>query len=280
MFPGYLENRKELGYEALVDTNCGIRLVAITEVIADKTISRLTVSVSNNKKFVPIVFSGIAPLLPESHPVFIRILRSVTVGVILYYVTKTVFPEKPMVEPIPEKPLVDGTKPIPRGGVLDHISKRILQDRAFKVAVIGATFAFGYDLFITEIIQLLSSPETFTEYEKGTLPKEIADMIEEFELLDLPSKIRGIVVKDNLSRDHKIVLLKIKLDSIINGDYPNKKLAVAAILASVLATVLLAGPYGIMLFLAALYQLWKEGKISTAMYKKISQEAIKQLNRA
>lgn len=85
------------------------------------------------------------------------------------------------------------------------------------------------------------------------------------------------MIKENLTNDQKITLLKIKLDAVINSEYPNKKVALLAILTAVMASLILVGPYGIMIFLAAIYQLWKEGEISTAVYKQMKKEALKQL---
>jgi hypothetical protein len=83
-------------------------------------------------------------------------------------------------------------------------------------------------------------------------------------LVGLKQNVRELLIKENLTRDQKITLLKIKLDAVFNAEYPNKKLALLAILTAIMASIMLVGPYGIMIFLSAIYQLWKEGKISTA----------------
>ena len=96
-------------------------------------------------------------------------------------------------------------------------------------------------------------------------------------MVGLKENVRELLIKENLTRDQKITLLKIKLDAVFNAEYPNKKLALLAILTAIMASIILVGPYGIMIFLAAIYQLWKEGKISTAVYKQMRKEALQHL---
>lgn len=93
----------------------------------------------------------------------------------------------------------------------------------------------------------------------------------------LKTNVREMVITKNLSNDQKISLRKIKLDAVINSEYPQQKIALIAILTGILVSLMLVGPYGIMIFLSAIYQLWKEGRISTAMYQKMQKEALKEL---
>lgn len=176
-----------------------------------------------------------------------------------------------------EEPISDTVPAIPRGGIFG----RLLRDRAFKVALALACFSFGLDMFMEEIIAFLSSDKLMETYKAGELPEGLSirlqKVVEELDLLNMNEKMRGLMLDKYLDRDQKVYLLKIKLDSIINGDYPNKNLAVTMLLLGILGAIVLTGPYGIMVFLSALYQMWKEGKISTAIYKQVQKQAMKKL---
>ena len=212
---------------------------------------------------------------------FIRVIRTWLVGVVTYWICKKVFPEKKLVEPIfLDSPISDNITPIPRGGsFLKETAKRLIQDRAFKLAMLAATTYFGYDMFREEILALLSSEDMIKECFKkdGRVRIEICEIVEELDLVGLKENVKQLLIKENLTRDQKITLLKIKLDAVFNAEYPNKKLALLAILTAIMASIILVGPYGIMIFLAAIYQLWKEGKISTAVYKQMRKEALQHL---
>lgn len=214
---------------------------------------------------------------------FIRAAKTWLIAVTTYYITKKVFPEQKMVEPIfldpLDVPVSDTLPPVPRGGNLQEVAKRLIQDRAFKFAIVAATAFFGYDMFQEEIIALLSSKDLISACSKknSIIRIEVCKIVEELDLVGLKDNVRELLVKENLTSEQKITLLKIKLDAVINSEYPNKKVALLAILTSIMASLILVGPYGVMIFLAAIYQLWKEGKISTAVYKKMAKEALKQL---
>lgn len=215
------------------------------------------------------------------NPTFIRVIKTWLVGVVAYQICKKIFPEKKLVEPIfLDSPVSDSIEPIPRGGnFLTRTAKRLIEDRAFKFAIAAATTYFGYDMFQEEILALLSSENLIEECLKknGNVKTEICEIVEELDLVGLKQNVRELLVKENLTRDQKITLLKIKLDAVFNGEYPNKKLASLAILTAIMASIMLVGPYGIMIFLSAIYQLWKEGKISTAVYNQMKKEALHHL---
>lgn len=218
------------------------------------------------------------------YPVVIRLIKTWLIGILFYWITKKVFPEQKMVESIlvdqPDVPVSDTIPPIPRGGInLTEVAKRLIQDRAFKIAMIAATTYFGVDMFQEEIIALLSSKKLLKECSKAKpqVNEKVCEIIDQLDLVGLKDNVRELLVKENLTKDQKITLLKIKLDAIINSEYPNKKVALVALLTVVMVSLMVVGPYGIMIFLSAIYQLWKEGKISTAVYKKMQKEALKQL---
>jgi hypothetical protein len=215
--------------------------------------------------------------------IFTRIVKTWSIGIITYWIIKKLFPEKKMVEPIfldpPDVPVSDTVQPIPKGGNFQKIAKRLIQDRAFKFAMLAATTYFGYDMFQEEILALLSSKDLIKECSKAKsiVKLEICEIVEKLDLVGLQENIKELVIKENLTTDQKTTLLKIKLDAVINSEYPNKKVALIAILTAIMASLILVGPYGLMIFLGAIYQLWKEGKISTAVYKQMKDEALKQL---
>lgn len=216
------------------------------------------------------------------NPTFIRVIKTWLVGVVTYWICKKLFPEKKLVEPIfLDAPVSDNIQPIPRGvNFLKETSKRLIEDSAFKLAMVAATAYFGYDMFKAEILALLSSEDLIQECLKkdGRVRIEICEIVEELDLVGLKENVQELLIKENLTRDQKITLLKIKLDAVFNAEYPNKKLALLAILTAIMASIIIVGPYGIMIFLAAIYQLWKEGKISTAVYKQMRKEALQHLS--
>jgi len=215
------------------------------------------------------------------NPAFIRVIKTWLVAVVTYWICKKLFPEKKLVETIfLDPPVSDNIEPIPRGGnFLKETAKRLIEDRAFKLAIVATITYFGYDMFKAEILALLSSKDVIKECLKkdGRVKIEICEIVEELDLVGLKENVRELLIKENLTRDQKITLLKIKLDAIFNAEYPNKKLALLAILNAIMASIILVGPYGIMIFLAAIHQLWKEGKISTAVYKQMRKEALQHL---
>jgi len=81
--------------------------------------------------------------------------------------------------------------------------------------------------------------------------------------------IKELIVAENLSKDAKIDLLKIKLDFIINGQCAGKKRFLIVSIVAALITVCGSGVGGLALFLEAFYRLFQEGKISRALYEKI-----------
>lgn len=144
-----------------------------------------------------------------------------------------------------------------------QVLKRMLEDRAFKVSIITATDYFYSDILAEKILALLSSEDFVSKCLKKdvNIKIEICETVEELDLGVLKEGVRELLGKENLTRDQKIILLKIKLDAVFNGDYPNKKVALLAVLTAIMDSIILVGPYGVMIFLAAINQLWKEGKI-------------------
>ena len=81
--------------------------------------------------------------------------------------------------------------------------------------------------------------------------------------------IKEIIVSQNLSDEHKIYLLKTKLNFIIHGECGGKiRFLVMAILATVF-TFTISGVSVLSLILEALYRLFQKGKILKAIYSQI-----------
>lgn len=91
---GFLKDRKDLGYKALVDTQCGIKLVEIT----DTTISKLKLivlddTILDGNKSVPLVFSGVVPVLGASNAILYKVFRAWFVAFLTYHFMNKFFPE-------------------------------------------------------------------------------------------------------------------------------------------------------------------------------------------
>lgn len=99
--------------------------------------------------------------------------------------------------------------------------------------------------------------------------KIVCDIVKERDLHVHTKKIREIIISDNISDEHKISLLKIKLDFIINVECNGKiRFLLMAILARII-TFMVSGFGGLELILEPLYRLFKEGRISKAFYNQI-----------
>lgn len=99
--------------------------------------------------------------------------------------------------------------------------------------------------------------------------KIVCDIVKEHDLHLHTKTMREIIVSKNLSDEHKISLLKIKLDFIINVECMGKiRFLVRAILAAIrIFTISDVG--GLVIILEALYRLFQERKISKVVYTQI-----------
>lgn len=192
------------------------------------------------------------------------------VGIIVYSITKKLFPET-ISNLNSKKDLRGGDRDLIRNLLLKNLVKKITQDRALKIALVSVFTTAGIQYFHQEI-QTLLVDDVFTQIcgkkVDGQL-KIVCDLIKDHEL-DLHTKsMKELIVTSNLSRDDKINLLKIKLDFIINGECAGKKRFLIVSIISALLTVCVSGVGGLALFLEALYRLFQEGKISRALYEQI-----------
>lgn len=153
--------------------------------------------------------------------------------------------------------------------VLDRLSL-LMEDGPLKMGIAVAFGIFMVQNFNEEIVLLLSSKvlkRVAKKQNTGTL-KIVCDIIQEYDL-DLHSEeINELLINKYLTYSDKTNLLKIKLDYIINGQcYGKKRFIIQTLIAVLLGLVMTGmGPVSISLFLNALLMLFREGKISRALY--------------
>merc|ERR1712087_217253 len=199
------------------------------------------------------------------------------VGVSVYLVVHKLFPEK--VKSFDEDPMT-----AVRGGdaeikLFTRVLRALMTDRALKLALIAAFSTAGVTFFHDEIIALLAD-DTFNSVcvkdTDGNL-KIMCDIIEEYELKSQTTQMKEIILSTHLSNEHKISLLKIKLDFIINGECAGKSRFLIMTLLGVILTFTISGVGGLALVLEALYRLFQEGKISKTVYAQILKVLSKRL---
>jgi hypothetical protein len=151
-----------------------------------------------------------------------RIFLPTIVGISVYILVSKLFPEK-VSDRNSGKDLRGGD--IIRNHLIKKIVKKIMRDRAIKIALISVFARAGFQYFNHEIEPLLID-DVFNQIcvkEVDGQLKIVCDIIKKH-LLNLHSKsIKELLVTSNLSKDDKINLLKIKLDFIINGQGAGKK---------------------------------------------------------
>lgn len=200
-----------------------------------------------------------------------NILFPTIVGLSVYYIVSKFFPEK--VSDISD---INSQKDL-RGGdivkdrLINKIVKKIMNDRALKVALFSLFFAAGAQHFQHEIQRLLAD-EIFKEIcvkEVDGKLKVVCDIIKEHELNLHSKSIKELIISNSITREDKINLLKIKLDHIINGEFAGRRRFLITCIIAAIITFCISGVGGLALFLEALYRLFQEGKISRALYKEI-----------
>ena len=151
------------------------------------------------------------------------------------------------------------------------ITKQILKNRPLVIAMLASFSVVTIQAFILEI-QTLLSDEVFKyvcvqNLEGEPRIKILCDIIENH---DLHTKaMETLIVSNKLTRAETVSLLKIKLEYIINLRAPGKiRFLLMTLLAGVTSWTV-SGTGGLAIFLEALYNLWKEGRISRAVYEDI-----------
>ena len=146
-----------------------------------------------------------------------------------------------------------------------------MKDKALKIAILSVFATAGIQHFQSEIEALLVEDvfkHICVQNIDGEL-KVVCDIIQQHELnLDTKS-MKALIVSNNLGREEKISLLKIKLDFMINGECGGKRRFLVMAILSAVVSFTVSGVGGLALILEALYRLFQEGKISRALYKQI-----------
>jgi len=203
------------------------------------------------------------------------------VGLVVYVTVNRFFPEKvdtkiELLEPDPVQGLRGGDS-LTRMRLIQAITKQILKERALKIALVSVFAAAGIQHFQAEIESLLIADIFKRLSESGAAVdidgqlKVVYDIVQEHDLTQHAKSIRQLLVSQTLTREQKISLLKIKLDWIINGECSGRKRFFIMLILGALLAITFSGIGGLALILEALYQLFKEGKISEALYKQILQ---------
>ncbi len=196
-----------------------------------------------------------------------KILLPTIVGIIVYILISKLLPGE--VEVFQGDPPKDV-----RGGQIElakRITKKLLNNNVLKLTLLSVFATAGIQYFQSEIEALLVD-DVFKhlcgQKVDGEL-KVVCDIIQEHELNLHTKSIRSLIISNNLGREEKISLLKIKFDFIINGECAGKRrFFIMAVLGAVVS-VAISGVGGLTLILEALYRLFQEGKISKALYKQI-----------
>jgi hypothetical protein len=202
------------------------------------------------------------------------IFSPAVVGISVYVLVSKLFPEE-VLDINSEKDLID--EDIIRSPLIKKMVKKIMHDRALKIALISAFAIAGFNQYFTQEIEALLVDNTFKELcvkEVDGRLKVVCDIIEEHDLNSHSRSVQKLIITQDLSRDEKINLLKIKLDFIINGEYSGKKRFMIVSIIAALITVCVSGVGGLTIFLNALYRLFQEGKISRAVFEQIFNQAL------
>lgn len=122
-------------------------------------------------------------------------------------------------------------------------------------------------LLSNRLLKLLSKEKT-----TGDL-KILCDMIKTYELEVHSEEINDVILNKFITYSDNTKLLKIKFDSIINGQCSGKRLLILKSVLALLFALAVSMPgtsaFSIGLFLKTLRNLLEEGKISKALYMKI-----------
>lgn len=113
--------------------------------------------------------------------------------------------------------------------IVQRYTTRILKDRALKAAILSVFFTAGVVHFQSEIENLLKEAIYDDLCKQGTAEivdgklKFVCKIVEELQLGEHSNTIKDIIIREGLTNDQKISLLKIKLEYIFSGESPGKK---------------------------------------------------------
>lgn len=195
------------------------------------------------------------------------------IGFVVYIILNKFFPEE-RIEPFDKEQLDEINKL--RGGskrkFLKTISKKFANERYLKIALCSIFATAGVKFFESEIEELLMNDIFKSICFKNVVDEElkvVCDIIQEHDLNLHTDSIKSLLISTSLTDKQKLDLLKIKLDFIINGECAGKKRFIVVVILGIILSITISGVGGLALILEALYQLFKDGKISKAVYKAI-----------
>lgn len=203
--------------------------------------------------------------------IFKRTLIYITVGTVTYIFVNRFFPGKK-----PE--IIEMDPDLVRGGaevVRVPMWTKLLSDPALKIGIMSVFLTHFVFVYQNELVAILSSQAVLdvARKRKGECAKLINDFAVENDLEQYTTKVRELIVKDNLTFTDKVKSLKYKLGYILKGKFTGKKRALALLLIGIVITCSVTGIGGLCMILDALKKLFEEGKISEAVYIELVEHA-------
>ena len=190
---------------------------------------------------------------------FSKILLPSIVGISVYLIINTLFPEK--VESLGKDPI----KTLRCGAKIKlakKIAKKLLKDKALKIAIISVFATAGIQHFQSEIKALLVD-DVFNNLcvkdVDGKL-KVVCQIVQEHDLNSHAKSIKSLIISNDLNSEQKISLLKIKLDFIINSECMGKRRFLVMAVVTAVLTCIVSGVDGIAMLLEALYPSFSRRK--------------------
>lgn len=198
-----------------------------------------------------------------------RLLLPSILRVSAYLIVNKYFPEK--IKNFDEDPTLSLRSDADETKILSKIFKQIMTDKAIKIGLLMVFGTAAVQFFQAEIEAILID-DVFNHVcvrdTEGNL-KIVCNIIKEHELNLHTKSMREVIVSNNLNDEQKISLLKIKLDFIVNAECGGKARFLVMVIIAATLTFTISGIGGLALMLEALYRLFKEGKISKAIYNQI-----------
>lgn len=142
------------------------------------------------------------------------------VSITVYILVNKFFPEDKDKDKIIEKDPVESLRGGDRTKLVGEILKKILEERAVKIALVSLFATAGFQHFQQEIEALLCQKvfeQLCVENTDGKL-KIVCDIVKDLELHSQADSVKELLISNKLTNEQKISLLKIKLDFIINGE--------------------------------------------------------------
>jgi hypothetical protein len=148
---------------------------------------------------------------------FSKILLPSVIGISVHLIINELFPEK--VASLGKGPM-ERLRGADQMKLAKKIAKKLLKDKALKIAIISVFATAGIQHFQSEIEALLVNDifnNLCVKDVDGEL-KIVCAIVQKHDLNSHAKSIKSLIISNDLSSEQKISLLKIKLDFIINGE--------------------------------------------------------------